>query len=158
MIRRPPRSTLFPYTTLFPSGFKCPEHADTFDPVGGVPDAGRISETKRHTVQVNRFREDVARGSRYLGDDRPVLSDKLIEQTRLSDVGPAQDRQLQPSMQHLAEFECSLNAAQTQDDRAYQSTDNVIRRNIHVILGEVDSRFQPGDNVDEFIFYRPEML
>src|SRR3712207_6964627 len=28
MIRRPPRSTLFPYTTLFRSGFRFPGHRD----------------------------------------------------------------------------------------------------------------------------------
>src|SRR2546430_4232539 len=31
MIRRPPRSTLFPYTTLFRSGFNCQEEFITLD-------------------------------------------------------------------------------------------------------------------------------
>src|SRR2546422_7863845 len=40
MIRRPPRSTLFPYTTLFRSEL---HHRQAQDPVGRAPeDAGRI--------------------------------------------------------------------------------------------------------------------
>src|SRR2546426_12749895 len=38
MIRRPPRSTLFPYTTLFRSGVAAPD--DTVDAVGGEPEVG----------------------------------------------------------------------------------------------------------------------
>src|SRR3712207_8844941 len=36
MIRRPPRSTLFPYTTLFRSGVGAPLGAAVFDGVGAV--------------------------------------------------------------------------------------------------------------------------
>src|SRR5690242_21291188 len=47
MIRRPPRSTLFPYTTLFRSGFEghgagrpvSPEHGSAHRPVNGAPNA-----------------------------------------------------------------------------------------------------------------------
>src|SRR2546426_2079029 len=38
MIRRPPRSTLFPYTTLFRSGVAAPD--DTVDAVGGEHEVG----------------------------------------------------------------------------------------------------------------------
>src|SRR2546427_7030491 len=44
MIRRPPRSTLFPYTTLFRSGFPgfrvgpCPRIAEADEPAHGLPD------------------------------------------------------------------------------------------------------------------------
>src|SRR5258708_32388561 len=34
MIRRPPRSTLFPYTTLFRSHFKCNRGSNEFSPTG----------------------------------------------------------------------------------------------------------------------------
>src|SRR3712207_7010516 len=43
MIRRPPRSTLFPYTTLFRSGHTCPVRADVTirgDAPGGRPCSG----------------------------------------------------------------------------------------------------------------------
>src|SRR2546422_11769471 len=35
MIRRPPRSTLFPYTTLFRSQFRCGAHIKASDVTGG---------------------------------------------------------------------------------------------------------------------------
>src|SRR5258708_24898557 len=34
MIRRPPRSTLFPYTTLFRTHFKCNRGSNEFSPTG----------------------------------------------------------------------------------------------------------------------------
>src|SRR2546421_8987605 len=43
MIRRPPRSTLFPYTTLFRSGVVLPRHVEVL-PVGVrlVPEGGHV--------------------------------------------------------------------------------------------------------------------
>src|SRR3712207_8708799 len=40
MIRRPPRSTLFPYTTLFRSGLQ----TDVLDPIEGITDQSRGSD------------------------------------------------------------------------------------------------------------------
>src|SRR5260370_36111901 len=40
MIRRPPRSTLFPYTTLFRSQLRTSRHAHGHGPVGVLPVAG----------------------------------------------------------------------------------------------------------------------
>src|SRR2546426_6360716 len=37
MIRRPPRSTLFPYTTLFRSGFRRGDDGDASEPAGTLP-------------------------------------------------------------------------------------------------------------------------
>src|SRR3712207_8418836 len=45
MIRRPPRSTLFPYTTLFRSFLRCPYHAWAYGLDGrlqGAPGFGRL--------------------------------------------------------------------------------------------------------------------
>src|SRR2546422_7549161 len=42
MIRRPPRSTLFPYTTLFRS-------VDAFSRHGGLPAMGKIDGKRSHT-------------------------------------------------------------------------------------------------------------
>src|SRR3712207_8844208 len=50
MIRRPPRSTLFPYTTLFRSGRHRPLHGD----LGPVSVAQR-SKGKKFTDSVRRF-------------------------------------------------------------------------------------------------------
>src|SRR3712207_9252380 len=52
MIRRPPRSTLFPYTTLFRSGVLPEEFADF-----GPPPVGRAA---RRRAGVNRAREEFA--------------------------------------------------------------------------------------------------
>src|SRR2546422_4861523 len=51
MIRRPPRSTLFPYTTLFRSprtGGRLPDQPDGADPRGRVHRRGRGARDARH--------------------------------------------------------------------------------------------------------------
>src|SRR2546425_3305494 len=50
MIRRPPRSTLFPYTTLFRSGSRCPRCALPRWPPGRPAPAARRSE--EHTSEL----------------------------------------------------------------------------------------------------------
>src|SRR5688572_32564777 len=67
MIRRPPRSTLFPYTTLFRSQQRL---AVVGDP--GV--------------------ERVARGAGAVVDQRALLAAQMIEQRRLARVRAPQDR------------------------------------------------------------------
>src|SRR5256885_12641344 len=66
MIRRPPRSTLFPYTTLFRSPFdavvlddvlfdRAPAEADVLPRAGArVLRAGRLEEQLRHLAAVDR--------------------------------------------------------------------------------------------------------
>src|SRR3712207_7591053 len=48
MIRRPPRSTLFPYTTLFRSARRCPRAAARARPVAGGGPAPRARHRRRH--------------------------------------------------------------------------------------------------------------
>src|SRR3712207_8768379 len=53
MIRRPPRSTLFPYTTLFRSGYKC-----TNSQMGG----GRcIAHSIKEEYLIKKIKEDIKR-------------------------------------------------------------------------------------------------
>src|SRR2546422_8295405 len=59
MIRRPPRSTLFPYTTLFRSGADLPPD---------VPLAGGQARRRRHAAARNGRRERTA------GDDPTVIA------------------------------------------------------------------------------------
>src|ERR1039458_7991315 len=71
MIRRPPRSTLFPYTTLFRSGRKCDLAASVFDLVSPqfvgfeVRDADRLFERAQNLASFLRgeiFRIDLFPG------------------------------------------------------------------------------------------------
>src|SRR2546427_9060729 len=49
MIRRPPRSTLFPYTTLFRSAHSCTyEHAAS----AAAPSTVRVTDTRRERLQL----------------------------------------------------------------------------------------------------------
>src|SRR2546430_7616350 len=50
MIRRPPRSTLFPYTTLFRSGFRSEANSGTGDlrRTPGIPRGHRMGDRERH--------------------------------------------------------------------------------------------------------------
>src|SRR3712207_7251357 len=61
MIRRPPRSTLFPYTTLFRSGSDAPCQRGTFPRGGPCLDARRdggfpVRLTDRRRIRVGRVR------------------------------------------------------------------------------------------------------
>src|SRR2546425_13288166 len=55
MIRRPPRSTLFPYTTLFRS-LKTSANAESFDIYDLKLEAGYHPQYARNTLQLNRGR------------------------------------------------------------------------------------------------------
>src|SRR2546429_4556761 len=68
MIRRPPRSSLFPYTTLFRSRSERDEHRD--HPRRGVLDALRPRDTRRGAVAARaRFRAAGHRGGVLEVDD-----------------------------------------------------------------------------------------
>ena len=56
--------------------------------------SGGIDETNRNTVERSGFRDRVARGTRNLRDNRPILFDQPIEQAALADIGPSDDRQV----------------------------------------------------------------
>src|SRR2546427_11404967 len=79
MIRRPPRSTLFPYTTLFRSGLGVflPRVVDP-DPHDGALDVARLHELLHHGAgEVDRDREAVARVVAGLARNRRVDADHL---------------------------------------------------------------------------------
>src|SRR2546425_7188772 len=52
MIRRPPRSTLFPYTTLFRSAGARQQDADLQRPALGAHDRGRRQRSEEHTSEL----------------------------------------------------------------------------------------------------------
>src|SRR6266849_114786 len=90
MIRRPPRSTLFPYTTLFRSRAVAAGHPTACRPFGGVLPPPR--ETDRRPVSYPRRRPPacVVRRVRAEGSPRPSVrrrSASLPERARRHD-GP----------------------------------------------------------------------
>src|SRR5436190_19529779 len=78
MIRRPPRSTLFPYTTLFRSGEECLVH----HPLGMRVDLlGEEEHLHRHVAlgeRVARAVDAAGRARADLADDR-ILPDVLLQ-------------------------------------------------------------------------------
>src|SRR3712207_8527744 len=64
MIRRPPRSTLFPYTTLFRSQ----KDRDQGDEV--IPEIGHFLETQEEPQLYGEYLEDVGEGVRGVDDRR----------------------------------------------------------------------------------------
>src|SRR3712207_8942516 len=81
MIRRPPRSTLFPYTTLFRSA---PEAAHAED--GGLEALreGRLQRGAEDVVAGRDGHRAVAAGQRLLGLDQRGLVARDRESTRLN--------------------------------------------------------------------------
>src|SRR5947208_14259449 len=70
MIRRPPKSTLFPYTTLFRSPAVRCDGTDRAPPVGGLPAGGQADREAEVRVPKGLALEDtVARG----GADREAV-------------------------------------------------------------------------------------
>src|SRR5260221_901894 len=63
MIRRPPRSTLFPYTTLFRSGRKCVDTNQLFIDGLRIPAEDRIGEerSEEHTSELQSHSDLVCR-------------------------------------------------------------------------------------------------
>src|SRR2546430_4295276 len=105
MIRRPPRSTLFPYTTLFRSGeihvARCVnEVQEILVPIVGlVPDGDRVGldGDPALTLQVHRVQDLLAR---FPGADGPGVFEQPIRECRLpvvyvSDNGKVPDQCLQ---------------------------------------------------------------
>src|SRR3712207_8212351 len=76
MIRRPPRSTLFPYTTLFRSGVA---QGAELDRQAGRRAAQRLGQAaKQHRFFVVRDRVEHKTG---VGDDRPIAGARSEEHT-----------------------------------------------------------------------------
>src|SRR5256885_5770043 len=84
MIRRPPRSTLFPYTTLFRSGYRRPEHrsrskSNPRDRDQFLLKGGRLEQSKRRFVRSDDHRKfpairDEDRKSTRLNSSHLVIS------------------------------------------------------------------------------------
>src|SRR5260370_8877806 len=115
MIRRPPRSTLFPYTTLFRSGLGAPEDDET--DFGRHAEANGSADRTQAPVHV-----DMGHGRRLRSADRRaegssgarVRSGTIIESGReeralikAGDVGGDESRGTQALVEH---FDLNLSA------------------------------------------------
>src|SRR5256885_4042674 len=91
MIRRPPRSTLFPYTTLFRSGLEHPRDRERH-----LPERGEVRDETAHD------------GGGPLARDLPDLADQLEDEgeTRQVTLGPAA---LERSEEHTSELQSPCN-------------------------------------------------
>src|SRR3712207_9182799 len=92
MIRRPPRSTLFPYTTLFRSELEGPPPGDgplsgkTVVLTGTLPDLTREDATKRVLAAGGRVTSSVSKKTDYVvaGDSPGSKLEKDRKSTRLN--------------------------------------------------------------------------
>src|SRR3712207_9359929 len=71
MIRRPPRSTLFPYTTLFRSDER---GVDRGEHVGGQPDAQQVVQQRGGIVAAEQVAVDLDRKSTRLNSSHANIS------------------------------------------------------------------------------------
>src|SRR3712207_9087569 len=81
MIRRPPRSTLFPYTTLFRSDYDLPqEHESLYQkhPEEDVLEVGEEDREQRHQRQHERDRQGGTRGEQEDYEARQVAREPLV--------------------------------------------------------------------------------
>src|SRR5256885_16110065 len=106
MIRRPPRSTLFPYTTLFRSGLEHPRDRERH-----LPERGEVRDETAHD------------GGGPLARDLPDLADQLEDEgeTRQVTLGPAAlegelGRHLLPADPLLADAHRLRNERVLEDD------------------------------------------
>src|SRR6266511_1530531 len=96
MIRRPPRSTLFPYTTLFRSPAGEPEARSRFQ-VGGLRlDAGRSEE---HTSELQSREKLVCR----------LLLEKKKMRRRITELGLHTQVHILVQREHFPEILCELD-------------------------------------------------
>src|SRR2546426_8630396 len=125
MIRRPPRSTLFPYTTLFRSGAMGPGTRSisvtrnvTFDEVHeayavqarGLIDGGvdaLLLETQQDTLNTKAAAIGVRRAMREAGVDRPLMVSGTIEPTGTMLAG--QGVEALRSEEHTSELQSPCN-------------------------------------------------
>src|SRR3989449_11080895 len=97
MIRRPPRSTLFPYTTLFRSGLECRKH-DT-PPL--------VARMQAEALAILAEARDLRTYGRKLEEAREVL-ERYLERVKEGDVG-VEELVIRRSEEHTSELQSRLH-------------------------------------------------
>src|SRR2546430_14243393 len=97
MIRRPPRSTLFPYTTLFRS------HREPAHPIGAER-ARAAADRRSHPAANPRARDPTPTGHQ----DREALTDGEAQAVR-EEAPPHEGREIERSEEHTSELQSQSN-------------------------------------------------
>ena len=129
-------------------------NADRFRFVERLTNARRIDELNRNATDGHGFAHQVPRSARSCRNDGTFALDQPIEQTRLADIRPADDGKRQSLMNDFSVGEAGGKLLQWQTHRRNALEDDRVLHNRHVVLGEVDSSLEHGDQFDQFLFDR----
>src|SRR5258707_10101227 len=111
MIRRPPRSTLFPYTTLFRSPVRVPDEVYlVLRPHGGQTDWNTFLHELGHALHYAYMRPDHPMEFRFLGDNSVTEGFAMLFDHLMQDAGWLQrytglEKKTTPAFLHSACFE-----------------------------------------------------
>src|SRR3712207_7033390 len=86
MIRRPPRSTLFPYTTLFRSGADRPEQSAAERVIGALPEVVRVDahDEAMHAFLGSRHALEVLVVGREMREESRLVRSNIVDRDRKS--------------------------------------------------------------------------
>src|SRR5256885_11647343 len=116
MIRRPPRSTLFPYTTLFRSTILAQEGFSTIEEIAYVPQA--------ELAAIQEFDADIVKELRNRARD-VLLTQAIASEETLDQSMPADDLLLLEGMSPDLALTLARRGVRTREDLAEQSVDEL---------------------------------
>src|SRR5256885_11969878 len=116
MIRRPPRSTLFPYTTLFRSTILAQEGFSTIEEIAYVPQA--------ELAAIEEFDADIVKELRNRARD-VLLTQAIASEETLDQSMPADDLLLLEGMSPDLALTLARRGVRTREDLAEQSVDEL---------------------------------
>src|SRR5687768_3281533 len=71
--------------------FLSPSHSLPLNFVGGFAEPGGIEQTNWYPAEINHFLDCIARGPGLLADDRAIVTEQAVEQTRFARIRGAVD-------------------------------------------------------------------
>src|ERR1039458_3765753 len=81
-------------------------HAKRFSGSPSAANTGSISKPKRDSADTGSFFDGVTGGSRYRRDNRPISSNKGVEEAGLPDIGTSDNRDRNAVAQNLPLVRC----------------------------------------------------
>ncbi|OLB60903.1 MAG: hypothetical protein AUI11_11970 [Acidobacteria bacterium 13_2_20CM_2_66_4] len=120
-----------------------------FDPFARLAQARRVDERDPQAVEIDDLCDEIARRARNVGHDRARRAGERVEQTRLADVGPPDDRDLQAVANQLP--------APRAGEQRRRSSGQIVNRpaersgldEVISLVREIDRRLEPRDEVEE---------